>query len=95
MLHDALTFAVAMLCVVAIVSPRVPTGILGSCGLAMLAVCGLWSMDDQSNPFQVVDGVFVGLALVGTSALWRARRKRGRPMRRATDWQQTSAGETP
>lgn len=87
MLHDTLTFAVAMLCLAAIVSPRIPTGIAGSTGLALLAIAGLWSMDDHSNPFQVVDLVFVGLGLVCISVLWRTRRKRGQPLRRRTDWE--------
>ena len=73
MLHDVVTFCVAMLCVWAAISPKVPTGIFGALGLGVLAATALISMDDSANPYMVTDALLGGLGLVGMTAFYRAR----------------------
>ena len=87
MAHDLLTLTVAAMCMAAILSPRVPTGIVPTIGLAVVAGAALWSLDDFAPPDKVADMLFVGLSIAGAAGLWRCHRRPKRLMRRASDWQ--------
>jgi hypothetical protein len=76
MLHDFMTFVVAMLCVWAAISPKVPTGIFGALGLGVLATSALISMDDSANPYLVTDAMLGGLGLVGMTVFYRVRHRK-------------------
>lgn len=86
MLHDLVTLSVAMVCLWAIVSPRVPTGILPTIGLGAIFVAALWSLDDWAPAPTVVDVMLGGIGLIGVGVLWRAYRKPKPQMRRSSDW---------
>ena len=86
MLHDLVTFSVACLCMWAIVSPRVPTGILPTMGLGAIFVAAAWSLDDWAPAPTVVDVMLGGIGLIGVGVLWRAYRKPKPQMRRSSDW---------
>lgn len=90
---DLLAVAVALLALWAILKDSVPTGILGSLGLAMIGVAAMVAADDQS--FANIDRLksivlallsgFVLLALQVVLLVWRARTGAMTPRRRATD----------
>lgn len=86
MLHDLVTLGVAMVCLWAIVSPRVPTGILPTIGLCAIFVAALWSLDDWAPAPTVVDVMIGGIGLIGLGLVWRCYRKPQRQMRRSSDW---------
>ena len=86
MLHDTVTLTVAALCLWAIVSPRVPTGITITIGLCVILVATLWSMDYLATPKMVLDTLLGGLGLVGAGLVWRCYRRPQSRMRRASDW---------
>jgi hypothetical protein len=86
MLHDAVTLSVAALCLWAIVSARVPTGIVITVGLCVILVATLWSLDDWASPQTVLDTVLGGLGLVGAGLVWRCYRRPRCRMRRSGDW---------
>lgn len=86
MLHDLVTFSVACLCMWAIVSPRVPTGILPTIGLGAIFVAAAWSLDDWAPAPAVVDVMLGGIGLIGVGVLWRCYRKPKPQMRRSSDW---------
>ena len=86
MLHDLVTFSVACLCMWAIVSPRVPTGILPTMGLGAIFVAAAWSLDDWAPAPTVVDVMLGGIGLIGVGVLWRAYRKPKPQMRRSSAW---------
>ena len=75
MLHDALSVAVVALCMWAIVSPRVPTGVFGTAGLGIVAVAALWSVDDAYNPFAAIDLLLSGVLFIGAGLAWRLLRR--------------------
>lgn len=86
MLHDLVTLSVAMVCLWAIVSPRVPTGILPTIGLGAIFVAALWSLDDWAPAPTVVDVMLGGIGLIGVGMVWRCYRKPRPHMRRSSDW---------
>jgi len=86
MLHDLVTLSVAMVCLWAIVSPRVPTGILPTIGLGAIFVAALWSLDDWAPAPTVVDVMLGGIGLIGAGMVWRCYRKPRPHMRRSSDW---------
>lgn len=90
---DLLAMAVFLLALWAILKDSVPTGILGSLGLALIGIAALVAADDQS--FASIDRLksivlallsgFVLLALQVVLLVWRARTGALTPRRRATD----------
>jgi hypothetical protein len=70
MLHDLLGLAVALFCVAAIISPRVPTGIVGSLALGCLAFAALWSMDDGADFGLVVDVMLIAAGMLAAQVAW-------------------------
>lgn len=86
MLHDSVVLAVAGMCVWFIISPRVPSGILGTTGLGVIAVAALFSLDVWARPEQIANTLFGGLGLIGASIGWRLVRGDSPRMRRLTDW---------
>jgi hypothetical protein len=85
-LHDVVTVAVAFLCLWAIVSPKVHTGILPTIGLGAIFVAALWSLDDWAPAPTVVDVMLGGVGLIALGVLWRVYRKPRPQMRRSSDW---------
>lgn len=85
-LHDYVTVAVMGLCMWAIISPKVHTGILPTTGLGAIIVAALWSLDDWAPAPTVVDVMLGGIGLIGVGVLWRAYRKPKPQMRRSSDW---------
>ena len=86
MVHDSLAALVVMFSLWAIVSPRVPTGVLGTAGLGLMAVATLWSFDDFADPLAALDLLLGGIATVAAGVAWRVLRHRQPHMRRADDW---------
>jgi hypothetical protein len=85
-LHDIVTMTVIALIAYAIVSPRVPTGIMPTAGLGVIAFALIWSLDDWHRPDVTLNYITGGLGLVGWGMAWRLLRKRGCRMRRGSDW---------
>jgi hypothetical protein len=85
MLHDALALLAALLCLAAVISPRIPTGIIGSLGLGTISLAALWSLDDWHDPALVLDIALGGVALIGVKIGWRALRKPTPQLRRMGD----------
>lgn len=85
MLHNLIACVVAGLCLWAIASPRVPTGIFGTLGLGLVAIAALWSMDDNHDPVRALDVVLIGVGFVLGCIALRVRRY----MRGAQAWQHT------
>ena len=88
MLHDTITFCVFLGALALIVSPRVPTGVVPTLGIAVIGGAALWSMDDWAAPRDVLDAMLGGVAVTTVGILWRAHRVRNRKVRnrRADDW---------
>lgn len=94
MLHDALVLGVSGLCLWALISPRLPTGVLGSLGLGTMAGAALWSIDYFAKQEAVADMLLAGIGLLGLHALLRVLRRRSSHMRRLSDWQPTRWADT-
>lgn len=87
MLHTALVLAVFGLCLWAIVSPAVPTGVLGTVGLCLIGAGALLGLDDYTH-YGIVDVLLAGVVCGGLHVAWRvalSRRWHGH-MRRLSDW---------
>lgn len=95
MLHDLVTFTVAFLCMWAIVSPKVHTGILPTIGLGAIFVASLWSLDDWAPAPSVVDVMLGGMALIFMGVVWRVYRRPKPHMRRSSDWMDATQPLTP
>lgn len=95
MLHDLVTFTIACLCMWAIVSPRVHTGILPTIGLGAIFVAALWSLDDWAPAPTIVDVMLGGMGLIFWGVVWRVYRRPERKMRRASDWMDATQPLTP
>jgi hypothetical protein len=91
MLHDFIASGVALLCLWAIISPNVPTGIWGTIGLGLIATAALWSLDDSHNPWGAFEMAIVGVGFVLGGVAWRVWAK-GRAARRLV-WQETQPAE--
>ena len=99
---DLLSLAVALICLSAIYSKHIPTGVLGSAGLALIGMAALVAVDDSSFAnVQRLDGIVIAL-LVGflmlvvhlTLMVWRGSTGRATRRRRTTDWQTLDAEDT-
>lgn len=99
---DLLSLAVALICLGAIYSKHIPTGVLGSAGLALIGMAAVVAVDDSSFAnVQRLEGIVVAL-LVGfvmlvahlTLMVWRGSTGRATRRRRTTDWQAFDAEET-
>jgi len=66
MMLDILSASVAVLCLFAIVSPCVHTGVFGTTGLGVIAVASIWSLDAYAFHNDVVATLMVGVLLTGT-----------------------------
>lgn len=90
-MHDILATAVVAMCLWAVVSPKVPTGIVCSAGLGMIALAAIWSIDDLHDPYASMDMVLIAVGVIAINLAWRllvhARANR-HPMRRLTDWRE-------
>lgn len=85
MLHESLVFAVAAMCLWAIVSPVVPTCILGTAGLCCVGIGALLTLDTRMQP--AIDIVLLGALLGGLQIIWRGHKTRqNQHMRRMSDW---------
>lgn len=94
MLHDLLVYAVAAMCLWAIVSPIIPTCVLGTLGLCCVGVGALLTLDARMQP--AIDLVLLGALLGGLQVLWRTYKSgRNRHMRRLTDWAPDWAASEP
>lgn len=99
---DMLSLAVALICLSAIYSKHIPTGVLGSAGLWMISVAALVAVDDSSfanvhRLESIVVAFLVGfILLVAHVALmvWRGSTGRATRRRRTTDWQAFDAEDT-
>jgi xanthine/uracil permease len=92
---DYLAVLVALICLAAIYSRHIPTGVLGSAGLALIGMSALIAVDDSSFAnVQRLEGIVVAL-LVGflmlvvhlTLMVWRGTTGKATRRRRTTDWQ--------
>ncbi len=99
---DLLSLAVALICLGAIYSKHIPTGVLGSAGLLAIGVAALVAIDDNSFAnVQRLEGIVVAL-LVGflmlvvhlTLMVWRGSTGKATRRRRTTDWQASDAEDT-
>lgn len=99
---DLLSLAVALICHGAIYSKHIPTGVLGSAGLALIGTAALVAVDDSSFAnVQRLDGIVIAL-LVGflmlvvhlTLMVWRGSTGKTTRRRRTTDWQAFDAEDT-
>jgi hypothetical protein len=85
MMHDSLAYAVALMCLWAIISPVIPTCVLGTAGLCCVGVGALLTLDTRMQP--AIDLVLTGALLGGLQVVWRAHKsRRNRHMRRMSDW---------
>lgn len=86
-MHDIVSWFVAVCCVVAIVHPRIPTGVLATLGLSSVFVGIVFSTDDAANQALALDIVVGGLLFVFAGLAWRMYASRGCVrMRRLADW---------
>lgn len=99
---DLLSLAVALICLGAIYSKHIPTGVLGSAGLWLISVAALVAVDDSSFAnVQRLEGIVVAF-LVGfillvvhlTLMVWRGSTGKTTRRRRTTDWQAFDAEDT-
>lgn len=71
MIADVLAVAVAALCLLVVVSPRINTGIVPTAGLTVIGAAALWAVDDFSMPSDVLEMLLAGLGLLGFGVVWR------------------------
>lgn len=94
-LLDALAYTVIVLCVWAILSPRVPTCIGGSAGLGAIGIAAMLTLDDYSQP-HVITLMLAGTAAIGLQVLWMAYRHKSQPhLRRLSDWAPPARADDP
>lgn len=84
-LHDYVVLSVALACLYLVVEHRVPTGVLGTAGLAAIIVGLLYSLDDDHNPYIALDVVVGGLGLICLLMTWRLWARWRCPLRRRFD----------
>lgn len=80
-MNELIALVLACLCLWAIVSPRVPTGAIVTCGLGVTVVACLSALDDRSDVWRVLFLAAVGDLLIVGGLIWRSFGKR----RRCTD----------
>lgn len=84
MMHDLFAAIVAGACLFAIVSPRIPTGLLGSLGLGVVCVSALWCVDDYYDPIRANDLMLIGLGFLAAHVFtFTPRHRRRRAAHRA------------
>ena len=89
-IHDILSLLVAALCLWAVISPKVPTGIICSAGLGTIALAAIWSVDDLSDPYAALDMVLTAIGVIAINLAWRLlvhAEVNRHPMRRLSDWE--------
>lgn len=86
MLQDLIAMLATLLCLWAIVSPRVPTGIVGTLSLCGIAVGCLWSIDNTHDPRDALNLVLVGGSVLALFIARKGLRTRAVWMRRRDDW---------
>lgn len=87
MMHDYLAILVAAVCLWAIISPRIHTGIVCTVGLALVSVAAIWSIDDYTDPYRALDIAWLGVGAIGVMVVWRTFYRPARhQLRRSTDW---------
>lgn len=86
MLQDLIASIATLLCLWAIVSPRVPTGIVGTLSLCGIAVGCLWSIDNAHDPRDALDLVLVCGSVLALFIARKGLRTRRNLMRRRDDW---------
>lgn len=93
MMYDTLAYLVALVALALLIAPAVPTGILGSLGVAIVGICAAVSTDDQAfanvqwleNTLSALLLAFVLIAAHVALRIRRAHRPRSQH-RRADDW---------
>jgi hypothetical protein len=70
MLHDLFGLFIALLCIAAIISPRVPTGVIGSISLGGVAIAALWSMDDAADLGLIADILLICAGMLAAQVSW-------------------------
>lgn len=93
-MFDIIAVSVALVALVAILDKHVPTGLLGSLGLAMIGMAALVAVDDSAfanteRLEQIVAALLVGFLLIVTHIIlmvWRGTTGRATRRRRTTDW---------
>lgn len=92
---DMISLAVALICLGAIYSKDVPTGVIGSAGFALIGMAAMVAVDDSSFAnVERLEALVVAL-LVGFLAIvlqvvlmvWRGSTGKATRRRRTTDWQ--------
>lgn len=86
MLQDLIASLATLLCLWAIISPRVPTGIVGTLSLCGIAVGCLWSIDNAHDPRDALNLVLVGGSVLALFIARKGLRARHVWMRRRDDW---------
>ena len=99
---DYLAVLVALICLGAIYSKHIPTGVLGSLALALIGTAALVAVDDGSFAnVERLDGIVMAL-LIGFLLIvahvclmvWRGTTGKTTRRRRTTDWQSFDAEDT-
>lgn len=101
-MFDLIAWAVVAVAALAIFDKHIPTGVLGSLGLALIGIGALVAIDDSSFAnIMRLEGVVVAflvgfLCIVVHVALmvWRSSTGRLTRRRRTTDWQAFDAEDT-
>jgi hypothetical protein len=101
MMVDTLALLTAGMCLLCILHPLVPSGLLGSIGLGMIGMACLWATDDTvyANPQALEHAVLLmlgGLLLIFLHGrmIYLRLSGAGRPKRRASDWMELDEGQT-
>lgn len=99
---DMIAVLVALLALLAILDKHIPTGVLGSAGLALIGCAALVAVDDSSfadvaRLERVVVTLLVGFILIAVHLVlmhWRSTTGRLTPRRRTSDWVPFDAEDT-
>lgn len=101
-MYDLIAWAVVAVAALAIFDKHIPTGVLGSFGLAVIGGAALVAVDDSSfaNVARLEGAVvafMLGFLAIATHLVlmaWRSRTGRMTRRRRTTDWQEFDAEDT-
>ncbi len=99
---DYVAAAVLVVCLISILSKHVPTGVLGSAGLAMIGVSAMVAIDDGSFAnVDRLDGIvlsfLIGFLAIVAHLVWmvyRGSTGKATRRRRTTDWQSFDGQDT-
>jgi len=70
---EILGWVLASLCLWAIVSPKVPTGIVCTLGLGIIGIGGIWATDDSSLAYRNLEIIMIGMVIIGVAFFLRVR----------------------